>query len=389
MIRRTIISLLLTFGCFVSLFAQMETPVKWNISTEKVNEKEINIIFDATIENHWHLYSQYFEMGGPMPLYFEFTQNEKYSLIDSVIESPKPKVEFDEVFEIEVKFFEKNAKFVQKIEVKTEDGFNVPVKLDGQACFDDGKCIVIALDTLIPINGGEKVATENTSSKATTPILVTENKFPLDANADNQSLFMFFLISILFGVISILTPCVFPMIPMTISFFMQGQKSKFNSIIKALIFGISITLLYTLVGVIVSLTSAGADFTTTLSSHWIPNLIFFLLFVVFASSLFGLFEFAIPTGLANKADRQVDKGGLLAAFFLAITLVIVSFACTGPIVGALLVQAASGNFLQPTIGMFGFGLGFAIPFTILAIIPKALNKIPKSGSWMNSVKIII
>lgn len=389
MIRRTIISLLLSFCCFISLFAQMENPVKWNVSTEKVNEKEINIIFDATIENHWHLYSQYFEMGGPMPLFFEFTQNEKYSLIDSVIESPEPKVEFDDVFGVEVKFFEKTAKFVQKIEVKTEKGFNVPVKLDGQACFDDGKCIVIALDTIIPINGGEEVVSENTSSKATTPILVTENNFPLDANADNQSLFMFFLISILFGIISILTPCVFPMIPMTISFFMQGQKSKFNSIIKALIFGISITLLYTLVGVIVSLTSAGADFTTTLSSHWIPNLIFFLLFVVFASSLFGLFEFSIPTGLANKADRQVDKGGLLAAFFLAVTLVIVSFACTGPIVGALLVQAASGNFLQPTIGMFGFGLGFAIPFTILAIIPKALNKIPKSGSWMNSVKIIM
>lgn len=389
MIRKISISIIFIFCFIFNIFSQIESPVKWEISTEKINETQINLIFDATIKERWHLYSQYFEMGGPMPLFFEFSQNEKYRLIDSVIENPAPIVEFDDIFEIEVKFFENNARFIQKIDLKSKKGFNIFVKIDGQSCFDDGKCILIALDTVLQINGGEELSTESQSITTTTPIIVSENNFPLDGDKDGQSLLMFFLVSILFGIISILTPCVFPMIPMTISFFMQGQKNKFNSIIKAFIFGLSITLLYTLVGAIVSLTSVGADFTTILSSHWIPNSIFFFLFVVFASSLFGLFEFSIPTGLANKADRQVDKGGLLAAFFLAVTLVVVSFACTGPIVGALLVQAASGNFLQPTIGMLGFGLGFAIPFTILAIIPKALDKLPKSGSWMNSVKIIM
>jgi len=179
------------------------------------------------------------------------------------------------------------------------------------------------------------------------------------------------------------------MIPMTVSFFMQGQQSKFNSIVKALIFGISIVVLYTSVGLIVSLTSAGADFTTALSTHWVPNTIFFVLFVVFAASFFGMFEIILPTGLANKADRQVDKGGFLASFFMAFTLVIVSFSCTGPIVGVLLVKAAAGDILEPLIGMFAFGLAFALPFTLFAIFPRMLKGLPKSGGWMNSVKVVL
>lgn len=176
---------------------------------------------------------------------------------------------------------------------------------------------------------------------------------------------------------------------MTVSFFMQGQTSKLNSIVKALIFGISIVVLYTSVGLIVSLTSAGADFTTGLSSHWIPNIIFFTLFIAFAASFFGMFEIVLPSGLANKADQQVDKGGFLASFFMAFTLVIVSFSCTGPIVGALLVKAAAGDVLEPLIGMFAFGLAFALPFTLLAIFPRMLKSMPKSGGWMNSVKVVL
>ncbi|MDR2834912.1 MAG: thioredoxin family protein [Bacteroidales bacterium] len=371
-------------------FCQIENPVEWKYSTEKIDETHVNLIFQASIKEHWHLYSQYFKEGGPITLYFEFAKNDNFVLMDSVQEFPNPIVIFDETFKMEVKYFEKEAKFIQEIEIKSAEGFNISVKIDGQSCFDDGKCLQITEEHFFPINGGivESQNAENKANNKTTPIIVTENNFS-NLNVDEQSLLVFFLISILFGIIAILTPCVFPMIPMTISFFIQGSKSKSNSIIKALVFGFSIMILYTLVGVIVSLTSAGADFTTTLSTHWIPNLIFFLLFLVFASSLFGLFEFAIPTRLANKADQQVDRGGILSAFFLAVTLVIVSFACTGPIIGALLVQAASGNFLQPTIGMLGFGLGFAVPFTFLALVPKFMNKLPKSGGWMNSIKIVM
>ena len=245
------------------------------------------------------------------------------------------------------------------------------------------------VETEASVSDSAPVAAEPVQSgNGGTPRIVSQNEF-VDETADDGSMWSFFFLALLFGILGILTPCVFPMIPMTISFFMQGTSSKFNSIMKALIFGISITLLYTLIGVIVSLTNAGAGLTTVLSTHWIPNLIFFILFVAFAASLFGLFEIILPTSLANKSDKQVDKGGIFASFFLALTTVIVSFSCTGPIVGALLVKAASGDVLEPTIGMLGFGLGFALPFTILAIAPNWLKKLPKSGGWMNSVKVVM
>jgi thiol:disulfide interchange protein DsbD len=390
--RILFVAFLSFFTLFGSLgYSQIEEPVKWKFSTEKLENNIINLIFETTIEDKWHLYSQYFEMGGAIPMFFEFKESENYRLIDSVAEFPEPISKYDDVFQQSVKYFKKEAKFVQKVEILTDKGFNIDGSFDGQACFDGGMCVQVIGDFTFPINGGEEIVVENTfpnSTSAKTPVIVTENGFT-NIDGGNRSLFLFFLLSILFGLISILTPCVFPMIPMTISFFMQNTSSKFNSMLKAFVFGISIMLLYTLVGVIVSLTSAGADFTTALSSNWILNLIFFLLFIVFGSSLFGLFEIILPTSLANKADKQVDKGGILSAFFLAVTLVIVSFSCTGPIIGALLVEAASGDVLFPTIGMLGFGFGFALPFTVLAIAPQWLNKLPKSGGWLNSVKIVM
>ena len=371
------------------IYSQVEEPVKFKFSTEVIDDSHVNLIIEAEIEDHWHLYSQYFPLGGPMPLYFEYNQNDLFQIVDSTIETPVPTTEYDDVFELDVKFFDHSAVFTQQIEVLTNEGFNITGILDGQACFEDGKCIPLAYDMVFEINGGgtsTETNVEETENK--TPVIVTENKFE-NIETEGNSLLSFFLLSFLFGIIGILTPCVFPMIPMTVSFFMQKSEKRSRNILKALIFGVSITLLYTLVGVIVSLTSAGADFTTILSSHWIPNLIFFLLFIVFASSLFGVFEFGIPTSLANKADKQVDKGGLLAAFFMALTTVIVSFSCTGPIIGALLVKAASGNVLEPAIGMLGFGLGFALPFTILAISPNWMNKLPKSGGWLNAVKVVM
>jgi thiol:disulfide interchange protein DsbD len=372
-----------------SIFAQVEEPVTWTFFTEKIDNDYVNLVIEAQIEDHWHLYGEYFELGGPMPLYFEFELGDNFEIIDSVVESPDPIVEFDDVFLLEVTFFEHQATFKQKIKVLSDEGFNITGILDGQACFEDGACIPLSYDMLFAVNGGAELSdNESQETKASTPVIVTENTFENTEKKDN-SLISFFLISFLFGIIGILTPCVFPMIPMTVSFFMQKSEKKSRNMLKALIFGISITLLYTIVGIIVSLTSAGADFTTVLSTHWIPNLIFFLLFVVFAASLFGLFEFVLPSGLVNKADKQVDKGGLFAAFFMALTTVIVSFSCTGPIIGALLVKAASGNVLEPAIGMLGFGLGFALPFTILALAPGMMKKLPKSGGWLNAVKVVM
>jgi thiol:disulfide interchange protein DsbD len=194
-----------------------------------------------------------------------------------------------------------------------------------------------------------------------------------------SGLLKFFLLSLLAGFAGVLTPCVFPMIPMTVAFFSQGSENRVKSIIKAIIFGISIVFIYSLLGIIVSLTSAGAGFANTLSTHWIPNLLFFALFVLFAVSFFGAFEIALPNKWVSGADSRVDKGGMISAFFMGLTTVIVSFSCTGPIVGALLVEAASGDVLRPTLGMLGFGLAFALPFTIFALFPAVMNKMPKSG----------
>jgi len=179
------------------------------------------------------------------------------------------------------------------------------------------------------------------------------------------------------------------MIPMTVAFFSQGSERKSAAILKALVFGISIILLYSSLGIIVSLTSAGAGFANTLSTHWIPNALFFILFLVFAASFFGAFEMVMPSKWVSSTDSKVDKGGVVAAFFLGLTTVLVSFSCTGPIVGALLVEAASGDVLRPTIGMFGFGLAFALPFTMFALFPSMMNKLPKSGGWLNSIKVVL
>ncbi len=206
---------------------------------------------------------------------------------------------------------------------------------------------------------------------------------------DEKSLWGFFWLAFGLGLLALLTPCVFPMIPMTVSFFLQGSENKARGIFRGLIFGISIMAIYTLLGVIVSVSNVGPNAANALSTHWIPNLIFFTLFIVFAFSFFGMFELVLPSSWSNKADSQVDKGGLGAVFFLALTTVLVSFSCTGPIVGALLVEAAGGLALKPILGMFGFGLAFAIPFTLFAIFPSWLKGLPKSGGWLNAVKVVL
>lgn len=386
-----------------SLSAQLFNPVKWTTKSVKTGDNTADLIFEATIDMKWHLYSQYFDEGGPVRTNFMFDESDQFELIGKPSESPEPEEVMDEVFKIKVKYFSNKATFVQKIKVNSSQAFTINGSIEYQVCQDD-KCVYFNPDFSFKVDGAINNTTvteksENQSAKIIEEEVDQTIKPLVDINTDvktsdpvsseEKSIWGFFFVAFLLGLAGVLTPCVFPMIPMTVSFFMQGQSSKFNSIVKALIFGISIVVLYTSVGLIVSLTSAGADFTTSLSSHWIPNLIFFILFLVFAASFFGMFEIILPTGLANKADRQVDKGGYLASFFMAFTLVIVSFSCTGPIVGVLLVKAAAGDVLEPLIGMFAFGLAFALPFTLLAIFPGMMKSLPKSGGWMNSVKVVL
>ena len=201
-------------------------------------------------------------------------------------------------------------------------------------------------------------------------------------------LWWFLFFSFLAGLAAILTPCVFPMIPMTVSFFMNSNKSRLQAKIQAFAYGASIILIYTLIGTIVALT-LGADFANWLSTYWLPNVLFFIIFVVFAFSFFGAFEIVLPSSWINKSDSKADQGGIGGAFFMAFTLVLVSFSCTGPIVGAILVESAGGMVIKPIIGMLGFSLAFALPFTLFAIFPQWLINLPKSGGWLNSVKVVL
>ncbi|MFP4620604.1 MAG: cytochrome c biogenesis protein CcdA [Bacteroidales bacterium] len=426
-------------GFLIMLFAiplvgQVVNPVEWEYQVEKEGDNTAFLIFKADIDPDWHLYSQNFPEGGPIRTSFNFEESSHFKLEGEPSESPEPESEFDETFGVEVSYFSGEATFRQKIELETEQSFEVSGNIEYQVCQDE-KCIYFNPDFTFDVPGTEQgqaaqqneeqpvqepgeddtasepeeeelsdTGTEEGSdlsgevlqaddgageSTGTTPSGSAESQVGSVDSETDRSLLGFFLLSLVFGLAGILTPCVFPMIPMTVSFFMQDSRSRFNGVIKALIFGLSVIILYTSVGVIVSLTSAGADFTTVLGTHWLPNLIFFVLFLIFAASFFGLFEIVLPSGLANKADKQVDKGGFLASFFMALTLVIVSFSCTGPIVGALLVKAVGGSVIEPTIGMFGFALGFGLPFTLLAIFPGWLKNLPKSGGWMNAVKVVL
>jgi len=407
--KRVFASLFITFLA-LSSFGQVVDPVEWTYQVEKGENQTATLVFKADIEMNWHLYAQDFEEGGPIRTSFNFEDSPHYKLVGETTESPEPEEEYDETFGMQVKWFSDQATFRQKVKLLTDKSFQVGGNIEYQVCQED-KCVYFNPSFTFDISGegvaeataakeeasadetgsADEPATAGQESSQDSPIAKEAEQAEVGTGdlTEGRSLLGFFLLSVVFGLAGILTPCVFPMIPMTVSFFMQDSPSRFSGVLKALIFGLSIIILYTAVGIIVSLTSAGADFTTVLGTHWLPNSLFFILFLTFAASFFGLFEIVLPSRLANKADRQVDKGGFLASFFMALTLVIVSFSCTGPIVGALLVKAVGGSVIEPTVGMFGFALGFGIPFTLLAIFPGWLKKMPKSGGWMNSVKVVL
>jgi len=379
MLKRVLLisTIFLIFGFKVT--AQIYDPVTWDFSYEKKSEKNYELIFTASIEKGSHIYSMDVPEGGPIPTTFVYKEPSGFVLDGTTYEATKPEEAFDEAFGFKIKSFSNKAEFRQKI---TSEGpsFIVLGVVNFMSC-NNTTCSP-PKDVEFSIKIGEQKQEE---------AMITENSQVLTTTTSNTSsgLLRFFLLSLLAGFAGVLTPCVFPMIPMTVAFFSQGSENRAKSVLKALIFGISIVIIYSMLGIIVSLTSAGAGFANTLSTHWIPNLLFFALFVTFAISFFGAFEIVLPNKWVTSADSKVDKGGLVAAFFMGLTTVIVSFSCTGPIIGALLVEAASGDVLRPTIGMLGFGVAFALPFTIFALFPSVMSRMPKSGGWLNSVKVVL
>ncbi|UCG28624.1 MAG: thioredoxin family protein [Bacteroidales bacterium] len=400
-IKLAILGLVFSLTALLSTHAQILDPVKWEYRYEWIGENEIELIFTAVIETDWHLYSQNIPEGGPIPTSFKIEDSDSYELVGSVNEVTEPEEKYDPSFDMMLKLFSNKAIFKQRIKVLSSTGVQVNGFVEFMSC-DDERCLPPKEDDFIfrILAAGESediAGTEETESEKEAVgfegLVDLSAEETIDTSGKDipsgRSMWGFFLFSMLAGFAGILTPCVFPMIPMTVAFFSRESENRLKAIGKAMIFGLSIILIYTSVGLIVSLTSAGADFASNLSTHWIPNLIFFILFMIFAASFLGMFELVLPGRLVNSADKQADKGGYLASFFLGLTTVLVSFSCTGPIVGALLVEAASGEIVKPTVGMFGFAVAFSLPFTLFAIFPSWLSNLPKSGGWLNSVKVVL
>ncbi len=374
----------------LSAFSQIVQPAKWTVEFSKKDVKVgemLEVLIKGDIEDTWHVYSNDFDPElGPIVATFNFKGNDSYELIGKV--SPiKPHKEFDDVWEGEVSYFEKEAEFRQKIKV-LKSNVKIAGSFEYQACTDvSGRCVTGEedFDLSLTAKGGsvEKIESTKVESKDTTTVPAEKEK------KSKKGLWAIFIAAFVGGLIAIVTPCVFPMIPMTVSYFMHsGGGNKAKGRINAFFYGFSIIAIYTVIGTILAVVM-GPDFANFLSTHWIPNVLFFIIFVVFAFSFFGMFEITMPSWMVNKSVANEDKGGFMGSFFMAFTLVLVSFSCTGPIVGSILVASAGGEVLMPIIGMLGFSLAFALPFTLFAIFPGWLNNMPKSGGWLNSVKVVL
>ncbi|MFY9153435.1 MAG: cytochrome c biogenesis protein CcdA [Prolixibacteraceae bacterium] len=370
------ISILLLIG-FQSQ-AQIANPVKWSFESRQ-NGTEVTLIFKAVIDEGWHLYDTELPDGGPQKTSLHFNDSTLFDFSGELGKEPIPEDVFDKNFNMTIKYFTNQVILTQKVKLKDEATPSISGFVEFMSCNDETCTPPTEVDFNFELKSAGTSLNTNTSPMQTdTP----------DQQAKTENLLFFLFFSFLAGLAAILTPCVFPMIPMTVSFFMNSGGSKLKSRLYAAFYGFSIIAIYTVVGTLVAVLF-GPGAANWLSTHWLPNLIFFTVFILFAFSFFGMFEIVLPSWLVNKSDKQVDRGGFMGSFFMALTLVLVSFSCTGPIVGAILVQSAGGQVLKPIIGMFGFSLAFALPFTLFALFPGWLNNLPKSGGWLNSVKVVL
>ncbi|MBQ8704534.1 MAG: thioredoxin family protein [Bacteroidales bacterium] len=379
--------------------AQQLDPAKWTYTVKETSATEAELVFTAKIDDGWHLYSQYTDPAGPLPIVFEFTKSSDYELVGKVQE-PKPHEEMDPLFDCVVKSFSGKVVFRQKVKRLSETDFTVNGVLSYQMC-NNGSCIAPEdRDFSFKVPGAKEEAAEEPVVAEAVEDSVVETATTVDEpeafaseepagkeNKKSQSLLVIFLLAIGGGILTMFTPCVFPMIPMTVNFFMHNSDNKKKNRRQAWFFGFSIVFIFAVLGAILALIF-GPEALYFIGTHWIPNLLFFIIFFVFALSFFGLFEIKMPEKWINSSDEQADKGGWLAPFFIALTTVLVSFSCTGPILGAALVglTTSSTDRWVSLVTMLGFGIGFALPFTLLAMFPQALKNM-KSGSWLNTVKV--
>ena len=380
--RRFFISFLLALVTVFSVTAQVMDPVKWKFTINDLNNEEFELVATATIEPQFHIYSTEMPELGPLPTVFSFEKSEYYEPVGSGYDLTEVPWYHDDIFEVDYHQFSNTASFGQKFKKLKDGPFQLVGELNYQSC-KDGMCVSLTEDIDLPYGAA---------------VLTTADEASENAGGHAKSnIWAMILEAILWGFAALLTPCVFPMIPMTVSFFMHGEgESKAQGRFKAFMYFIFIVLLYTLpIALIIIITwlvggnSVTADIFNWLATHWLPNIIFFLVFMIFAASFFGAFEITLGSNMVNKSDSKQSTKNLGGIFFMALTLVLVSFACTGPIVGTVLIKSTSGEFWAPIVTMFAFAVAFALPFAIFAFFPNLLQSLPKSGGWLNSVKVVL
>jgi thiol:disulfide interchange protein len=393
--RLSVFSLLILFASALS--AQIINPVQWTFETKNVNPDQVDLIFKATISRPWHMYGLNINEGGPVPFSISFKNTSGFELVEKPRQSPKPGIVYDEIFGMKVELHSDKATITQRIRKISNDSILVIGTLNYQTC-SDMQCVLG--DAAFKFKFGGKpgnvdagISSLNTDSDT---VNYDSNRAAAQNNieqpvistpsAPKKSLWKVFFISLLLGLGGLATPCVYPMIPLTVSYFLRGPKTRSKAISEALVFGLSIVFLYTLIGVIVALLK-NPNAINNVTTHWITNLVFFLVFLALSASFFGMFEIMLPSGIGNKLDQKADQGGYTGPFFMALAMAVLSFSCTGPIIAGLLIQASQGDVLEPVIGMAGFAITFAMPFTLFAIFPSGLKMLPKSGGWMNSIKV--
>lgn len=418
-LKQWIATLLLGLCGMTPALAQVENPVHWSFNGSGQQAE-----MTATIDTPWHMYDIGPYEGGPNATTFTFELPAGVTLDGGVVQLDKPTRVQDEIFGMEIGYFGGKARFVQKFKVSEAlAAAGKPITLRGtvewQVC-DDESCLppmdeefTVTITPTAPAVDATPVAAPDTTGEmvldnamAVTPTDTAAVAAPADSlgeasfeglqQNESKSFWTIIIEAILWGFAALLTPCVFPMVPMTVSFFMKGSDNKAKGRMMASFYGISIVALYTLpIAAIILITyfvggdSVTADIFNWLATHWIPNILFFLIFMIFAASFFGAFEITMPSKLVNKSDSKADKGGLVGVFFMALTLVLVSFSCTGPIVGTVLVKSTQGAIWEPIFTMLAFSAAFALPFTIFAFFPSLLKNLPKSGGWLNSVKVVL
>ena len=367
--------------------------VAWSTSVEPLGGDTCRIVLEAAVPASYHLYDMGpYEAGGPNATAIRFLPADGVRYIGSVQQLSAPQRHYDAMFGMEIGTFSGRARFAQRAILSVPEA-EVRAEVEWMIC-NDNTCMPPA-ETVRTVSVGRKGAAAGNAESGSGKAVAEPTSDAADAQGGG-SLWAFIIEAILWGFAAMLTPCVFPMIPMTVSYFLKGEGGAARGRMRAALYGLFIVALYTVpIAVIILATrllggdAVTADIFNWLATHWLPNVVFFIVFMLFAASFFGAFEITMPSWLVNKSDSKADTKGLGGIFFLALTLVLVSFSCTGPIVGSVLIKSTAGEFWTPILTMLAFSLAFALPFTLFAFFPEVLKKLPKSGGWLNSVKVVI